>query len=688
MQPIVIPKKLTDPSKLFTATEQFRASLKCVSKTLEREVKLLQQLNFEEVSESISQLKYTTNEDSHVRESLTDFEISFQTLGSIIKSVADGMIRECIDPLKNFIKYDFKDINSLKKQYDERVANKKNKPTSRQVEKQGTIVTILNEKVNELELKQETKMLDYFARFWINWGTMQKFQNDQLQRLIQTITDKNTKSKGFVNAIKEGHLLVKKKFGGWVSNYFILKDGKLIQYNSNDSFVIYDLFLCSLKSNYHSSFDAEDFSDKHKSRFEIVSAKSKKMKSIVLQAENPEEKDDWFHKISQQIQSSLSANALSTHSNNTLEKQYRITSFSTNTNERSKIHELLSSVPGNDKCCDCFADNPDWAIINMGTLVCQDCSGIHRNFGVQVSKVRSLVLDVKIWTPELIQMFMDLGNKQVNSLLLSHASIEDISKFRTISTPSQRDALLKMKYVSFKFTGLITSPNISSIQTDGSYKPHRNHTKAFSCVSMNELIAEDKLKQLQNSFTKSITLLQNSLRRTYTMNDLCELIFEGDISNILLALMNDFNIESKDKHSWTLLHYAAWYNKPHICLILIHHKANKYAKDLKGFTPEIVAELNNSIQAIPALNGIEPQPFTIVDISSKIQENNTFGQLKSTVFPPQYPTSNSQHISISRHRTTRSNDSVLSDSVTRPTELRSSKQPITKQPNLSVKQIF
>ena len=40
-----------------------------------------------------------------------------------------------------------------------------------------------------------------------------------------------------------------------------------------------------------------------------------------------------------------------------------------------------------------FVLGPDWASINLGILVCIECSGIHRSLGVHVSKVRSLTLD-------------------------------------------------------------------------------------------------------------------------------------------------------------------------------------------------------------------------------------------------------------------------------------------------------
>ena len=49
--------------------------------------------------------------------------------------------------------------------------------------------------------------------------------------------------------------------------------------------------------------------------------------------------------------------------------------------------DVLRRVCGNDKCADCGAPEPDWASLNLGVLVCIECSGVHRNLGVHISKV-------------------------------------------------------------------------------------------------------------------------------------------------------------------------------------------------------------------------------------------------------------------------------------------------------------
>lgn len=54
--------------------------------------------------------------------------------------------------------------------------------------------------------------------------------------------------------------------------------------------------------------------------------------------------------------------------------------------KNEKPIDALNNVPGNGKCADCGAPEPDWASLNLGVLICIECSGIHRNLGVHISK--------------------------------------------------------------------------------------------------------------------------------------------------------------------------------------------------------------------------------------------------------------------------------------------------------------
>jgi len=78
---------------------------------------------------------------------------------------------------------------------------------------------------------------------------------------------------------------------------------------------------------------------------------------------------------------------------------------------RKELLEILQ-LPGNGECADCGTKDPEWASINLGVFVCIECSGVHRNLGTHISKVRSLRLDV--WTDELVRFMRENGNTKGN----------------------------------------------------------------------------------------------------------------------------------------------------------------------------------------------------------------------------------------------------------------------------------
>ncbi len=55
--------------------------------------------------------------------------------------------------------------------------------------------------------------------------------------------------------------------------------------------------------------------------------------------------------------------------------------------EAKKTKLIPQIMDTNTACADCNTPNPDWVSLNLGVLLCIECSGVHRSLGVHVSKV-------------------------------------------------------------------------------------------------------------------------------------------------------------------------------------------------------------------------------------------------------------------------------------------------------------
>ncbi|KAG7307998.1 hypothetical protein JYU34_006627 [Plutella xylostella] len=102
----------------------------------------------------------------------------------------------------------------------------------------------------------------------------------------------------------------------------------------------------------------------------------------------------------------------------------------------------IRRVRGNDKCCDCGAPDPDWASLNLGVLICIECSGIHRNLGSHISRVRSLDLDE--WPLGYVSVMVSLGNALANSVWEAdpRGHIKPISS----SAREEKERWIRLKY--------------------------------------------------------------------------------------------------------------------------------------------------------------------------------------------------------------------------------------------------
>uniref|UniRef100_UPI0037E87F7A arf-GAP with Rho-GAP domain, ANK repeat and PH domain-containing protein 1 isoform X2 n=1 Tax=Semicossyphus pulcher TaxID=241346 RepID=UPI0037E87F7A len=115
----------------------------------------------------------------------------------------------------------------------------------------------------------------------------------------------------------------------------------------------------------------------------------------------------------------------------------------------SEVADRIWEEPSNSFCADCGAPKPEWAAINLCVVVCKRCAGEHRGLGPSISKVRSLKMDRKVWTEELIQVFILLGNERVNSFWA--ANIPPSEALTPSSCSDERRRFITNKYRQGKY---------------------------------------------------------------------------------------------------------------------------------------------------------------------------------------------------------------------------------------------
>ncbi|XP_027444647.1 arf-GAP with GTPase, ANK repeat and PH domain-containing protein 1 isoform X9 [Zalophus californianus] len=149
-----------------------------------------------------------------------------------------------------------------------------------------------------------------------------------------------------------------------------------------------------------------------------------------FEATTYEERDAWVQAIESQILASLQSCESS-------KNKSRLTSQS-----EAMALQSIRNIRGNSHCVDCETQNPNWASLNLGALMCIECSGIHRNLGTHLSRVRSLDLDD--WPIELIKVMSSIGNELANSVW--EESSQGRTKPSLDSTREEKERWIRAKY--------------------------------------------------------------------------------------------------------------------------------------------------------------------------------------------------------------------------------------------------
>uniref|UniRef100_A0A674MWG0 ArfGAP with GTPase domain, ankyrin repeat and PH domain 2 n=1 Tax=Takifugu rubripes TaxID=31033 RepID=A0A674MWG0_TAKRU len=250
-----------------------------------------------------------------------------------------------------------------------------------------------------------------------------------------------------------------------------------------------------------------------------------------FEAQTLEERDSWVSAIESQILASL-------QSCESGRNKARRSSQS-----EAVALQAIRNTKGNSLCVDCEAQNPTWASLNLGALICIECSGIHRNLGTHLSRVRSLDLDD--WPGELTQVLAAIGNHMANSIW------ESCTQGRTKPVPSstreERESWIRAKYEQREFVAPLQLSPSAQLSEDG--------MPAWLLCAVTDRDLPRLLLLLAHSTKDQINGTQPgapSLPRT-ALHAACQL---GDVVMTQLLIWYGIDVRAKDHQGQTAMRIA------------------------------------------------------------------------------------------------------------------------------------
>ncbi|XP_077966925.1 arf-GAP with GTPase, ANK repeat and PH domain-containing protein 1-like isoform X1 [Styela clava] len=253
--------------------------------------------------------------------------------------------------------------------------------------------------------------------------------------------------------------------------------------------------------------------------------------------------------------------------------------------------EVFRSIPGNDTCVDCDCPNPTWASLNLGCMMCIQCSGIHRNLGSHVSRVRSIELDD--WPIECSAVMKQVGNRVCNSVY--EANVGRFIKPTPHSTREEREVFIRDKYIHKKF--------VSSL-------PAECDVGATICEAISSANMRLLVQMLSHATPSDINAPATRDHRAA----LHIAAYHGDLAMLQLLLWNKADVRQRTATGETAAmitehrghqecHRVLSSSVPHDRLSVLHDQANNSPASLTSSASSLsIATLPSENALIPAVN--------------------------------------------------------------------------------------
>ncbi|KAH8239004.1 hypothetical protein KR038_011830 [Drosophila bunnanda] len=318
-----------------------------------------------------------------------------------------------------------------------------------------------------------------------------------------------------------------------------------------------------------SSVKATEADDNDGYEFYIVSLDSKQWH---FEAANSEERDEWVAAVEQEIFKSLQS------IESTKTKQATSTDL-------AAMLAIRQRVPGNGYCVDCGAQNPEWASLNLGVLMCIECSGVHRNLGSHISKVRSLGLDD--WPSPHLSVMLAIGNSLANSVW--EANTRQRAKPTAQSSREDKERWIRSKYEAKEF--------LTQLSSGPSAHPGQQLIEAVIRADIKSIVS------ILANCPSEVTNANVSARDVRTPLLLACAI--GNLAIAQLLIWNGANIKHTDHEGRTCLAYA---------------RAAQSLATAKSIKAAAAAQAGTTIPAPPAANGGIPAPqYNVEDTTALVE---------------------------------------------------------------------